>query len=499
MTDKSVGACYITDGGITAAHPCCAEYQVRVGPSTSAEFNTIKAGLVVRACWRLEDVRFEFDSSFITPSAAEEFKHLARLRKEHPEAPLSIFGHADPVGDDEYNKQLSGRRALAVYGMLIRNTETWENLYSNPLGGDKWGIQTVQLILLDLGYAPGEIDGQKRPDTVEAIRKFQSDHGLPASGGNDRQTRAKLFLAYMDAHCNDPEGNPFKLEKTDFLAKGADAGGKGDYQGCGELNPILTFSKAENDNYSKNQDKTERNTENAPNRRVLVFLFRPGSQVTPSKWPCPRAMEGGYGCQQRLWADASTRRSFQENRREYGKDRDTFACRFYDLHFGYRSPCETVMRIFRIRLYDPFLRPIPYAPYRISGGGATVEGVADGQGWAIAKAKDVPAQALVQWGYPPLEGTDNETAGPPFLPYRLDISLNVSDQQEQEQTEKRLHNLGFYAGKTLTDKVRAFQRAYGLDQTGNKEDIEEDLRKYHDSYNPEPLPASNPRCSEEVE
>jgi len=34
--------------------------------------------------------------------------------KDHPACPLSVFGHADPVGSDDYNKALSGRRAMAV-------------------------------------------------------------------------------------------------------------------------------------------------------------------------------------------------------------------------------------------------------------------------------------------------------------------------------------------------------------------------------------------------
>ena len=45
------------------------------------------------------------------------------LLKEHPESPLSIFGHADPVGNDEYNKGLSGRRATVIYALLISNSD----------------------------------------------------------------------------------------------------------------------------------------------------------------------------------------------------------------------------------------------------------------------------------------------------------------------------------------------------------------------------------------
>ena len=43
-------------------------------------------------------------------------------------------------------------------------------------------IEAVQRVLADLGYAPGRIDGQLGPQTVEAIRRFQRDRGLEPSG-----------------------------------------------------------------------------------------------------------------------------------------------------------------------------------------------------------------------------------------------------------------------------------------------------------------------------
>jgi hypothetical protein len=143
----------------------------------------------------------------------------------------------------------------------------------------------------------------------------------------------------MDATCVDPEGQPFRLEKTDFLARGADPAGKGDYQGCGELNPVLVFSEEERQRFAQAFDKTERNRENAPNRRVLIYLFRPGARVDPARWPCPRAEEGPAGCKERLWSDADARRAPGDARRTYSATGDTFACRFYD-RFAARSPCE---------------------------------------------------------------------------------------------------------------------------------------------------------------
>src|SRR5215813_9086595 len=110
-----------TAGGITADLPIPQTQPVLVAPTTTQGFNSLRGALIPIACWRLDEVRFEFDSSFVLSTSSDEFQALDNLRKMHPGAPLSIFGHADPVGDDSYNKQLSGRRAQAVHAVLVRN------------------------------------------------------------------------------------------------------------------------------------------------------------------------------------------------------------------------------------------------------------------------------------------------------------------------------------------------------------------------------------------
>lgn len=476
--------CRISDGGIAADHPAGEPYCVLAGTSTGQEFNTLRPMRSPIACWRLEDTRFEFDSSFISPPAAEEFKNLASLKQAHPKSPATIFGHADPTGDDEYNKTLSGRRAMAVYGMLTRRTDIWEELYSNPLGGDDWGVRSVQTLLLDLGYPPGEIDGKMGSVTSGALKNFQAKNGLPPTGANDKATRAKLFLAYMDKHCRTPSGEKFQLTADDFLARMQDPKGKGDYQGCGEFNPLLVFSQEESKEYAKPANKPERDADNAPNRRVLVFLFQPGSRFDPGLWPCPRAAEGAAGCRKRFWLDADKRRGCQPQRREYQDTHDTFACRFYDRQ-AVRSPCERVLKVYRIRLLDLFARPIPNAPYQISANGRQSAGQADGQGWAFVRATDVPSEAQVSWGLRPLSPDS-----PPQLVYQATMHLLV-DGPEKPAAFKRLENLGYRAGKTLEQKIRAFQRAYGVEETGRLEDVKDKLWGYHDSAEPEPLPENN--------
>jgi len=318
----------VTDGGLAATHAPRPPIRLLAAPATGPERNTIQARVFPLACWRVEDLRFEFDSSFVLPDIQVELRLLASLIEEHTRVdfpdgvnpvrfppPLAVFGHADPVSNDDYNKVLSGRRAQAIYGMLTRKTELWEDLFSHPFGGDNWNTPQI------LGTMRAKVG--RSEDT----------------GPTTAATRAQLFAEYMDRICQDFFDRPFQIDPKDFLGGGQDSGGKADFQGCGEFNPVLMFSKEENDRFNKDNDKTARNEANIPNRRVLVFLFRPGSKVDPASWPCPRAKEGVAACKKRFWSDASKRREFQELRRENKETHDTFGCRFYDRLAG-RSPCE---------------------------------------------------------------------------------------------------------------------------------------------------------------
>jgi peptidoglycan hydrolase-like protein with peptidoglycan-binding domain len=332
MADPTPPADDDLNAGTTGAHPSPETTLVRVAPTTDVAQNTVRAFLVPVGCWRIDDVRFEFDSSAVLPGAVKEMKLLQGLVKEHPGAPLSLFGHADPVGDDDYNKRLSGRRAMAIYAMLIRDTDMWEELYSKPAGNDYWGTKSIQRMLATVEDSDVAVDGIVGTQTTGALKSFQQKNGLPANGVQNAATRKKLFAAYMDAVC------PLKLGKAEFLAQGADPDGKGDFQGCSEFNPVLMFSAAEQEKFKPASKHAARNEENAPNRRVMALLFRPGTVVDPGRWPCPTAKEGVAKCKKRFWSDAAKRRTFQEKRRTFEADKDTYACRFYHRLFVL-SPC----------------------------------------------------------------------------------------------------------------------------------------------------------------
>jgi hypothetical protein len=313
----------VSDGGISGDHPAQSLPPILVGPSTGSEFNTIHLPLVPVACWKVDDIRFAFDSSFINVDLTAdenpndvraELAHLQTLMAKHVDSPLSIFGHADPVGSDEYNKSLSGRRAMSIYSLLTAQGDLSAavSLWQKIAAHEKWG------------------DDQRG--------QMASFTGLSSS-----TSTASLIQAYLQKLCP----STLVLSKKNFLGQGADPDGRGDYQGCSEFNPALLFSQEKQATYDQAKQQNDadgiaaRNAANRPNRRVLVLLFRKGSVVTPSKWPCPSALVGQDVCKNRFWSDGETRRSklLSGADREFKKTHDTYACRFYD-RLTHHSPCK---------------------------------------------------------------------------------------------------------------------------------------------------------------
>jgi hypothetical protein len=468
-----------SEGGVTGSHPLADPLQFPLAPSTDASSqNFARFPLIPIACWRVDDFRFQFDSSFVLPELRAEAALLAGVIANHTQTPgnpppISIFGHADPIGNDDYNKLLSGRRAAAIYGMLTRRAELWEDLYSNtgifaePLAGDKWGTEAIQAMTAELGQADTPSD--------------------------NAPSRKKLFLDYMNAVCVDSSDQPFQIDPVSgFLAHNADRWGKGDFQGCGEFNPVLIFSEEKNAGFEKDSDHTDRNSENAPNRRVIALLYRPGSRVNSAKWPCPRAKEPTAGCRKRFWSDGESRRNTRlpDADRKFEEGQPTFACRFYQ-RMVTGSPCEGILPVWSIRAFDSSAVFMPNVPYRLTVGGGVREGKTDSQGWIRERSIKVPDTGVLEWGVDPVN--------PKISMYRMGVRIEIpADNPQADQDRDRLHNLGYGLDCSSEDAVSHFQSDYGLPVTRTIDGAtSQQIKLVHDKCAPRkkpnpPAPASTP-------
>jgi hypothetical protein len=355
-----------------------------------------------------------------------------------------------------------------------------------------------------LGFNPGRTDGKTDETTRNATRAFQSSAGLGPDGNAGPATRQALYLRYMDFICRDKNGRPFRLAADQFLGRGADRGGKADFQGCSEFNPVMIFSRADAAAFEK--DKARRNDENQVNRRVVVLLFRPGAKVVATRWPCPRVKEPTAGCRSRFFSDAEKRRANRAERREFGTDTETFACRFYDRLINNNSPCERILKLFKIRLFDRQGRVLPGAPFAVSRAGEDTDDdagsdpeTADGNGDITLRDLRVPTTVTVRWSRPqPSAGAPGDVPPkPPNFEFTLDVFVNIPDDAppgtapagvvdplKALAAQQRLSNLGFAMGETLEQNVSFFQREMEQPETGKLEDIEEELKRRHASPDP---------------
>lgn len=67
----------------------------------------------------LNNVNFDFDSYLLLKSSEDELNTFYQFLVDNPELKFRIDGHTDNIGTDEYNQNLSIKRAKSVYNWLI--------------------------------------------------------------------------------------------------------------------------------------------------------------------------------------------------------------------------------------------------------------------------------------------------------------------------------------------------------------------------------------------
>ena len=64
-------------------------------------------------------ILFAFDSDALLPESTPVLEDMVRTLEKHPELAIIIEGHTDSVGEDDYNLELSERRAGSVVAYLV--------------------------------------------------------------------------------------------------------------------------------------------------------------------------------------------------------------------------------------------------------------------------------------------------------------------------------------------------------------------------------------------
>jgi len=96
----------------------------RFGVPDHADAAELKAAAAIRdiekrvATGDLPKIQFEFDKSDITPESTPTLDLIAQVLRSDEHLKLMIYAHTDAIGSDEYNLDLSRRRAKSVSDYL---------------------------------------------------------------------------------------------------------------------------------------------------------------------------------------------------------------------------------------------------------------------------------------------------------------------------------------------------------------------------------------------
>lgn len=80
------------------------------------------------------EVSFDFDSAKLKPSFYPTLDKLARIIRDYEKTTVTIVGHTDSVGSDQYNQRLSEQRAQAVAEYLPRHGVSFSRISTEGRG-----------------------------------------------------------------------------------------------------------------------------------------------------------------------------------------------------------------------------------------------------------------------------------------------------------------------------------------------------------------------------
>jgi outer membrane protein OmpA-like peptidoglycan-associated protein len=141
------------------------------------------------------NVTFSHDSDKISPQAASALTQVSATLNQYPETQLTVMGHTDSDGADNYNLDLSRRRAGSVSGFLIaqgvaaNRLETQGKGESQPIASNATEEGKAQNRRVELVIRPNQAAQQPQGAPQGQAYPQQQPGGYPQqTGGYPQQT-----------------------------------------------------------------------------------------------------------------------------------------------------------------------------------------------------------------------------------------------------------------------------------------------------------------------
>lgn len=99
---------------------------------------------------------FDFDSATLKPDGKAEIARVSTVFNKYPQTRLRVEGHTDTKGTEEYNQQLSERRANSVKNALIQQGVDAQRISivgygeSQPISSDDAANRRVNIVIIPI-------------------------------------------------------------------------------------------------------------------------------------------------------------------------------------------------------------------------------------------------------------------------------------------------------------------------------------------------------------
>ena len=104
----------VTQAKAPAPAPAAAAEPAEKQPAPATMKPAETSGMIMQ-----EDIFFDFDKSTLTPAAQDNLMRKAAWLRDNPDATVTIEGHCDERGTNEYNLALGDRRADSAKAFLV--------------------------------------------------------------------------------------------------------------------------------------------------------------------------------------------------------------------------------------------------------------------------------------------------------------------------------------------------------------------------------------------
>jgi outer membrane protein OmpA-like peptidoglycan-associated protein len=147
-------------------------------------------GLIVN----MSDVLFDFNQATLKPGAREKLAKMSGILLAYPTLHLSVEGHTDSVGSDEYNMKLSERRADSVRDYLTSNGINAANIQAvgmgkaNPVASNDTGAGRQQNRRVEM-VVSGDVIGQPITNGTTSNIQQPAPYQVPDNGRAGNQPK----------------------------------------------------------------------------------------------------------------------------------------------------------------------------------------------------------------------------------------------------------------------------------------------------------------------